>query len=72
LQYSSLYWPNHLCFTPDTGDLGMWDNLGVLFGGLYGLFWIEVLSLMRMVPNGVPSLRRVISWAKVSMPSGCQ
>ena len=72
LQYSSLYWVNHLCFTPDTGDLGMWGNLGVFFGGLYGLFWIEVLSLMRMIPIGAPSLRRVISWAKVSIPSGCQ
>src|SRR5258706_12044507 len=72
LQYSSLYWSNHLCFTPDTGDLGMWEILGVFFGGLYGLFWVEVLSLMRMVTIGVPSLRRVIPWAKVSIPSGCQ
>ena len=72
LQYSSLYWVNHLCFTPDTGDLRMWENLGVFFGGLYGLFWIEVLSLLGMVSIGPPSLRRVISWAKVSIPSGCQ
>src|SRR5258706_5734591 len=69
LQYSCLYWSNHLCFTPDTGDLGMWESLGKFFGGLYGLFWIEVLSLMRMVTIGAPSLRRVISWAKVSIPS---
>jgi len=68
LQYSSLYWSNHLCFTPDTGDLRMWGFLGEFFGGLNGLFWIEVLSLMRMVSIGVPSLRRVISWAKVSTP----
>ena len=68
LQYSSLYWADHLCFSPDTGDLRMWESLGEFFGGLYGLLWIEVLSLMRMVPIGVPSLRRVISWAKVSTP----
>ena len=72
LKYSSLYWSNHLCYTPDTGDLGMWENLGVFFGGPYGLFWIEVLSLMRMVPIGAPSLRRVISWAKVSILSVCR
>ena len=71
LQYSSLYWSNHLCFTLDTRDLRMWESLGEFFGGLYGLFWIEVLSLMRMVPIGVPSLRRVISWAKVSACSPC-
>jgi hypothetical protein len=68
LQYSSLYWSNHICFTPDTGDLRLWENLGEFFGGMCGLFWIEVLSLMRMVPIGAPSLRRVISWAKVSTP----
>ena len=68
LQYSSLYWSNHLCFTPDTGDLRMWEHLGEFFGGLYRLFWIEVLSLMRMVPTGALTLRRLISWAKVSTP----
>ena len=68
LQYSSLYWSNHLYFTPDTGDLCVWKILGEFFGGLYGLFWIEVLSLMRMVSIGVPSLRRVISWARVRLP----
>ena len=72
LQYSSLYWVNHLCFTPDTGDLRMWENVEVFFGGLYGLFWIEVLSLMEMATICAPSLRRVISWAKVSIPSGFQ
>ena len=66
LQYSSLYWSNHLCFTPDNGDLRVWGLLKELFGGLYGLFWVEVLSIMGMVPIGAPSLRRVISWAKVS------
>ena len=69
LQYSSLYWSDHLCFTPDTGDLRMWAHIGEFFGGLYGLLWIEVLSLMRMVPIGAPALRRLISWAKVSTPS---
>ena len=66
LQYSSFYWSNHLCFTPDTGDLRVWRKLKEFFGGLYGLFWVEVLSIMGMVPIGAPSLRRVISWAKVS------
>ena len=65
LQYSSLYWSNHLCFTPDNGDLGVWGKLGEFFGEPYGLFWVEVLSIMGMVPIGAPSLRRVISWAKV-------
>ena len=66
LQYSSLYWSNHLCFTPDSGDECMWGSLKKFFEGLYPLFWIEVLSIMGMVPIGAPSLRRVISWARVS------
>ena len=66
LQYSSLHWSNHLCFTPDNGDRCVWGKLEEFFGGLYGLFWIEELSIMGMVPIGAPSLRRIISWAKVS------
>ena len=66
LQYSSLYWPNHLCFTPDNGDRCVWGMLKEIFRGLHGLFWVEVLSIMGMVSIGAPSLRRVISWAKVS------
>jgi len=66
LQYSSLYWSNHLCFTPDNGDHRVWGMLKGFFEGLYGLFWVEVLSIMGMVPICAPSLRRLISWAKVS------
>jgi len=69
LQYSSLYWSNHLCFTPDNGDRCVWGMLKEFFGGLYELFWVEVLSIMGMVPIGAPSLRRVISWAKASPAS---
>jgi len=61
LQYSSLYWSNHLCFTPDDCDRAVWESLRTFFEGPYALFWVEVLSIMGMVPIGVPSLRRVIS-----------
>ena len=73
LQYSSLYWSHHLCFTPDNGDEHVWASLKEFFEGLYPLFWAEVLSLTRMVPMGVPSIRRVISWGKVStsLRTGC-
>ena len=56
LQYSSMYWSNHVCFDDATGD---WETLRRFFEGPYALFWIEVLSLMGVVPIGVPSLRRV-------------
>ena len=66
LQYSSLYWSHHICFTPDDSDERVWASLKEFFEGLYPLFWTEVLSITGMVSIGVPSVRRVISWAKVS------
>jgi hypothetical protein len=65
LQYSSLYWSNHLCIAPDN-DQRVWDSLEEFFEGLCPLFWIEVLSILGMISIGAPSLRSVISWAKVS------
>ena len=66
LKYSSRYWSNHLCSTPDNDDRTVWKRLEEFFTGLYPLLWIEVLSIMEMVPTGARSLRRVISWTKVS------
>jgi hypothetical protein len=71
LQYSSLYWSNHLCFTPDNHDRRVWESLKEFFEGLCPLFWVEVLSIMGMVPIGAPCIRRVISWAKVSPARAC-
>ena len=71
LQYSSLYWSDHLCFTPDNQDRRVWESLKEFFEGLCPLFWIEALSILGMVPIGVPSVRKVISWAKVSPVPTC-
>ena len=61
LQYSSLYWSNHLCFTPDASERRMWDMLRQFFEGPYALFWVEVLSIMGMLRIGVPNLRELTS-----------
>jgi hypothetical protein len=68
LQYSSLYWSNHICFSPNNmnRDLRLLGKLNGFFEGSCPLFWIEVLSIMGMVPVGAPSLRRVITWIRVS------
>ena len=71
LQYSSLYWADHLCFTPCTNDPRVWESLRKFFEGCYPLLWIEVLSLMGMVPIGAPAIRTVISWVKVSPAPAC-
>jgi len=70
LQYSCLYWSNHLCFAPNN-DQRAWDSLEEFFEGLYPLFWIEVLSILGTVPMGAPSIRSMISWAKVSPAPDC-
>ena len=72
LQYSSLYWSNHLCSTPNNGDWRVLGSLTEFFEGLYPLFWIEVLSILGAVPIAAPSLRRVISWVKVSTTLACR
>ena len=65
LQYSCLHWSNHLCFPPATRDEYVLA-LGKFFEGLYPLFWIEVLGIMREVAIGVPSLRKLLLWVRVS------
>ena len=68
LQYSSMYWSNHLCGAKDN-DRRVLESLWAFFEGPHALYWIEILSIMGMVPIGVPNLRRVISTlVKVSTP----
>jgi len=72
LQYSSLYWSNHLCFTPDTGEKRVWAMLEKFFEGPYTLYWVEVLSIMGMLRIGVPGLRELTSkLVKVSTAPVC-
>ena len=68
LQYSCLHWLSHFCSPPANRDQRMvvLESLKKFFEGLYPLFWVEVLSLMGLVPVGVPGLRRLLSWVRVS------
>ena len=72
LQYSSLHWSNHLCFTPDTGDRRVWESLKKFFEGTCPLYWIEVLSILGMLRIVVPNLRNLTSsLVKVSRAPTC-
>jgi hypothetical protein len=67
LQYSCLHWSNHLCSSANRDErLLVLGGLKNFLGGLCPLFWIEVLSIMGMVPIGVQSVRRLLSWVSVS------
>ena len=61
LQYSCLYWSNHLCSNHKNFNQQAKELLKKFLDGRYPLFWIEVLSLMGMVSTIAPSLRRVLS-----------
>ena len=69
LQYSCLHWLDHICLPPANLDqcVLVLGSLKKFFEGLYGLFWIEVLSIMGMIPIGIPRLRKLVSWVKVSL-----
>ena len=73
LQYSCLHWSNHLCLPSDNHDqcVLVLGGLKKFFKGLYPLFWVEVLSIMGMVSTGAPSLRRLLSWVRVSTSPAC-
>ncbi len=73
LQYSCLHWSNHLCFPSNIHDhrVSVLRSSKIFFEGLYPLFWVEVLSIMGMVPIGVPSVRRLLSWVRVSKSPSC-
>ena len=73
LQYSCLYWSNHLSFPSVNRDqcVLVLGNLKKFFEGLYPVFWIEVLSIMGMVPIGAPNLRRLLSLVRVSASLAC-
>ena len=68
LQYSCLHWLSHLCLPPVNRDqrLSVLGSLKTFLEGLYPLFWVEVLSIMGMIQIGVPSLRRLLYWVRVS------
>jgi hypothetical protein len=66
LQYSCIYWSNHICHNVDTADPEVHISLDNLVKELRLLYWIEVLSLMGKVLVGESSLRRLLSWAKVA------
>jgi len=71
LEYSSLYWSNHLCFAPNNNAPIVWEYLEKFFEGPCPLFWIEVLSILGRVAMGTLSIQNVISWAKVSSVPAC-
>jgi hypothetical protein len=68
LQYSCIYWSNHVCHSADKGEPQIYEALDKFTEGSRLLYWIESLSVMGIVPSGESALRRILLWAKVSEP----
>ncbi|KAG8775190.1 hypothetical protein FRC15_000715 [Serendipita sp. 397] len=66
LLYSCLYWSDHLCHTPDTGDKKIYLALDKFTEDGRLLYWVEVLSLTGKIHVGESGLRRILSWIKLS------
>ncbi|KIN93504.1 hypothetical protein M404DRAFT_1008886, partial [Pisolithus tinctorius Marx 270] len=64
LSYSSRFWAQHLWKTGF--DLELAGLVKAIVGSEKILFWLEVLSLLRMVGKGVDALDTVATWLQVS------
>ncbi|KIM31243.1 hypothetical protein M408DRAFT_64777, partial [Serendipita vermifera MAFF 305830] len=65
LQYSCLYWSNHLCSSLDPVRKEVSDYLGTFLKSERVLYWLEVLSMMGKVPTAIGALRNIISCRRI-------
>lgn len=61
LRYACLHWAAHLALAPP-GDQELMEKLDT-FCSSYLLYWIEVLSLLSLLPNVLPIIRQARDWA---------
>lgn len=71
IQYSCLHWIDHLCEIPSS----LYDKVGLCDGGTIYMFlqehflhWLEALSLLRSMPNGVLAIAKLENLLRVSFP----
>jgi hypothetical protein len=65
LQYSCMYWSNHICHPSQTPGPESYETLDRFVEDSRLLYWLEVLSLMEHVEGGESALQRVLLWAQV-------
>ncbi|KAI5122684.1 hypothetical protein M0805_009737 [Coniferiporia weirii] len=67
LQYSCLYWMNHLASSSlSSSDEKLKKQLENLFFHSRSLFWLECLSIMGQVKSGIDTLEAFSKWYKLS------
>jgi NACHT domain len=71
LQYSCIYWHNHLCYEGGPISAEIARLLDGFFAESQPLYWFEVLSLMGKVPVAISALRLMKANFKVCMLTMC-
>jgi hypothetical protein len=63
LSYSCCFWAYHVCATTFTPNIGAKVKK---FFETKLLYWLEVLSLIKKVPNALAALSSIIAWSQVN------
>ncbi|PVF92579.1 WD40 repeat-like protein [Serendipita vermifera] len=70
LQYSSIHWPNHVVNSGEPSqDQQLTEAIIQTCKSPYPFYWMEVLSVLRQVPNAISSLQDVEDWLQVRCTS---
>ncbi|PVF95978.1 WD40 repeat-like protein [Serendipita vermifera] len=63
LQYSSVYWPNHVINSGEPSqNQQVTEAILQICKSPYPFYWMEVLSVLQEVPNGISGLQDVKDW----------
>ncbi|PVF92291.1 hypothetical protein CPB86DRAFT_842113 [Serendipita vermifera] len=63
LQYSSVHWPNHVINSGEASqDQRMTEAIIQVCKSPHSFYWMEVLSVLREVPNAISGLQDVMDW----------
>ena len=65
LQYSCMHWADHLCSDLGPPNEAISNLLNEFFGGVWPLYWLEVLSITGNVPAAITVLQTITESNKV-------
>ena len=71
IRYACVYWVDHLCEIKSSHDeVGLYDNSTIdVFLRKHFLYWLEALSLIKSISNGVLAIAKLIGLLTVSCHS---
>ncbi|PQE27703.1 vegetative incompatibility het-e-1 protein [Rutstroemia sp. NJR-2017a WRK4] len=66
-QYSCIYWVDHLLDSNTRGNFDNLKDIGLVYRFLTQsyLYWLEALSLMKSLSNGIVIIRKLEDWVQL-------